>query len=46
MKDLGKGKEVKGQEIYSDSDDCEHSTDCATTSEVTEEKNLLELFQK
>ena len=23
MKDLGKGKEVKGQEIYSDSDDCE-----------------------
>ena len=31
MNYLGKGKEVKGQEIYSDSDDREGCTDCATT---------------
>ena len=47
MKDLGKGKEVKGEKIYSDSDDCESCTDYVTTSEVTEERrNLLVLFQK
>ena len=46
MKDLGKGKEVKGQEIYSDSDDSDGCRDCGTTSEVTEEEEFTGIVSK
>ena len=46
MKDLGKGKEVNGQEIDSDSDDCNGCTDCPTTSEFTEEEEFTGIVSK